>query len=208
MDNTIGYMSKYIRIIVHICALSPLLTLFWDLRSDNLSVNPIQDITFRTGKPALILLVLVLSITPLRKWFGLHSLIQFRKMLGLYAFTYASLHFLVFVGLDYGFDIELLRSSVFKKPYVVLGFLAYLTLVPLAITSTRGWIRRLGKYWKLLHRLVYLTGILAIAHYIWAVKSDIRQPLLFAVVTCVLLFARIPIFNRTVHSLRERLTSK
>ena len=208
MDNTIGYMSKYIRIIVHICALSPLLTLFWDLRSDNLSVNPIQDITFRTGKPALILLVLVLSITPLRKWFGLHSLIQFRKMLGLYAFTYASLHFLVFVGLDYGFDIELLRSSVFKKPYVVLGFLAYLTLVPLAITSTRGWIRRLGKYWKLLHRLVYLTGILAIAHYIWAVKSDIRQPLLFAVVTCVLLLARIPIFNRTVHSLRERLTSK
>jgi len=208
MDNAISYMSKYIRIIVHICALSPLFTLFWDLRSDNLSVNPIQDITFRTGKPALILLVLVLSITPLRKWFGLHSLIQFRKMLGLYAFTYASLHFLVFVGLDYGFDIELLRSSVFKKPYVVLGFLAYLTLVPLAITSTRGWIRRLGKYWKLLHRLVYLTGILAIAHYIWAVKSDIRQPLLFAVVTCVLLFARIPIFNRTVHSLRERLTSK
>lgn len=208
MDNAISCMSKYIRIIVHICALSPLFTLFWDLRSDNLSVNPIQDITFRTGKPALILLVLVLSITPLRKWFGLHSLIQFRKMLGLYAFTYASLHFLVFVGLDYGFDIELLRSSVFKKPYVVLGFLAYLTLVPLAITSTRGWIRRLGKYWKLLHRLVYLTGILAIAHYIWAVKSDIRQPLLFAIVTCVLLFARIPIFNRTVHSLRERLTSK
>jgi len=208
MDNAIGYMSKYIRIIVHICALSPLLTLFWDLRSDNLSVNPIQDITFRTGKPALILLVLVLSVTPLRKWYGLHSLIQFRKMLGLYAFTYASLHFLVFVGLDYGFDIELLRSSVFKKPYVVLGFLAYLTLVPLAITSTLGWIRRLGKYWKLLHRLVYLTGILAIAHYIWAVKSDIRQPLLFAVVTCVLLFARIPVFNRTVHSLREKLTFK
>jgi sulfoxide reductase heme-binding subunit YedZ len=208
MDNAISYMSKYIRIIVHICALSPLFTLFWDLRSDNLSVNPIQDITFRTGKPALILLVLVLSITPLRKWFGLHSLIQFRKMLGLYAFTYASLHFLVFVGLDYGFDIELIRSSVFKKPYVVLGFLAYLTLVPLAITSTRGWIRRLGKYWKLLHRLVYLTGILAIAHYIWAVKSDIRQPLLFAVVTCVLLLARIPVFNRTVHSLRERLTFK
>ena len=208
MDNAISYMSKYIRITVHICALSPLFTLFWDLRSDNLSVNPIQDITFRTGKPALILLVLVLSVTPLRKWYGLHSLIQFRKMLGLYAFTYASLHFLVFVGLDYGFDIELLRSSVFKKPYVVLGFLAYLTLVPLAITSTRGWIRRLGKYWKLLHRLVYLTGILAIAHYIWAVKSDIRQPLLFAVVTCVLLFARIPIFNRTVHSLREKLTSK
>jgi sulfoxide reductase heme-binding subunit YedZ len=208
MDNTIGYMSKYIRIIVHICALSPLLTLFWDLLSDNLSVNPIQDITFRTGKPALILLVLVLSVTPLRKWYGLHSLIQFRKMLGLYAFTYASLHFLVFVGLDYGFDIELLRSSVFKKPYVVLGFLAYLTLVPLAITSTLGWIRRLGKYWKLLHRLVYLTGILAIAHYIWAVKSDIRQPLLFAVVTCVLLFARIPVFNRAVHSLREKLTFK
>ena len=115
MDNAIGYMNKYIRIIVHICALLPLLTLFWDLRFDNLSVNPIQDITFRTGKPALVLLVLVLSVTPVRKWFGLHSLIQFRRTLGLYGFMYASLHFLVFVGLDYGFDIELLLSSVFRK---------------------------------------------------------------------------------------------
>tara|TARA_B100002003_G_scaffold122671_1_gene113285 strand:- start:96 stop:722 length:627 start_codon:yes stop_codon:yes gene_type:complete len=208
MDNAIGYMNKYIRIIVHICALLPLLTLFWDLRFDNLSVNPIQDITFRTGKPALVLLVLVLSVTPVRKWFGLHSLIQFRRTLGLYVFMYASLHFLVFVGLDYGFDIELLFSSVFKKPYVVLGFLAYLTLVPLAITSTRGWIRRLGKYWKMLHRLVYLTGILAVAHYIWAVKSDIRQPLLFAAVICLMLFARTPAFNRSLHLLSERWISK
>ena len=161
MDSVVSYMGKYIRIILHICALLPLAMLFYDLGYENLSVNPIQDITIRTGKPALVFLVLVLSITPVRKWFGLHSLLQFRRILGLYAFMYASLHFLVFIGLDYGFDIELLRSSVFKKPYVVLGLLAYLTLVPLAITSTHGWIRRLGIYWKMLHKLVYLAGILA-----------------------------------------------
>ena len=208
MDNVISYMSKYIRVLLHICALLPLVMLFYDLSYDNLSVNPIQDVTIRTGKPALVLLVLVLSITPVRKWFGLHSLIQFRRSLGLYAFMYASLHFLVFIGLDYGFDIELLQLSVFKKPYVVLGLLAYLTLVPLAITSTHGWIRRLGKYWKILHRLVYLTGILAVSHYIWAVKSDIRQPLIFAAVICIMLLARVRAFNRAIYLLRERISTK
>ncbi len=204
MDSVVSYMGKYIRIILHICALLPLAMLFYDLGYENLSVNPIQDITIRTGKPALVFLVLVLSITPVRKWFGLHSLLQFRRILGLYAFMYASLHFLVFIGLDYGFDIELLRSSVFKKPYVVLGLLAYLTLVPLAITSTHGWIRRLGKYWKMLHKLVYLAGILAVSHYIWAVKSDVRQPLIFAAVICVMLLARTSSFNRAIYLLRER----
>ena len=204
MDSVVSYMGKYIRIILHICALLPLAMLFYDLGYENLSVNPIQDITIRTGKPALVFLVLVLSITPVRKWFGLHSLLQFRRSLGLYAFMYASLHFLVFIGLDYGFDIELLRSSVFKKPYVVLGLLAYLTLVPLAITSTHGWIRRLGKYWKMLHKLVYLAGILAVSHYIWAVKSDIRQPLMFAAVICVMLLARTRFFNRAIYLLRDR----
>ena len=204
MDSVVSYMGKYIRIILHICALLPLAMLFYDLGYENLSVNPIQDITIRTGKPALVFLVLVLSITPVRKWFGLHSLLQFRRILGLYAFMYASLHFLVFIGLDYGFDIELLRSSVFKKPYVVLGLLAYLTLVPLAITSTHGWIRRLGKYWKMLHKLVYLAGILAVSHYIWAVKSDIRQPLMFAAVICVMLLARTRFFNRAIYLLRDR----
>ena len=208
MDSIIGFMSKYIRILLHICALLPLVMLFYDLGYDNLSVNPIQDITIRTGKPALILLVLVLSITPIRKWFGLHSLLQFRRSLGLYAFMYASLHLLVFVGLDYGFDIELLRSSVFKKPYVILGLLAYFTLVPLAVTSTHGWIRRLGKYWKMLHRLVYLTGVLAVAHYIWAVKSDIRQPLIFAAVMCIMLLARVRVFNRAIYLLREKFFTK
>ena len=208
MDSAISYMSKYIRILLHICALLPLVMLFYDLGYENLSANPIQDITIRTGKPALVLLVLVLSITPVRKWFGLHSLIQFRRSLGLYAFMYASLHFLVFIGLDYGFDIELLQLSVFKKPYVVLGLLAYLTLVPLAITSTHGWIRRLGKYWKILHKLVYLTGVLAVSHYIWAVKSDIRQPLIFAAVICIMLLARVRSFNRAIYLLRERISTK
>ena len=108
MYGAINFMSKYIRIVLHICALLPLAMLFYDLGYENLSVNPIQDITIRTGKPALVFLVLVLSITTVRNWFGLHSLLQFRRILGLYAFMYASLHFLVFIGLDYLIQLQLL----------------------------------------------------------------------------------------------------
>ena len=207
--NKINFSSdKLIRYLFHVLALMPLIILLWDLQFDNLTANPIQNIMLRTGKPALVLLVAVLSITPLRKIFGLNVLIKYRRAIGLYAFLYASIHFMVFVGLDYGFDIDLLRNSVFKKPYVILGLLAYLTLVPLAITSSSKWIRILGKYWKWLHKIIYLTVILAVGHYIWAVKSDIRQPLLFALIVLLMLVLRVPLVTRVLHVVEHRLRSK
>jgi sulfoxide reductase heme-binding subunit YedZ len=190
--------------ITHIGSLIPLAWLLWDIYAGNLSVNPIQDITFRTGKPALVLLVLSLACTPLNMIFGWRDVIAARKWLGLYAFGYVAVHLLVFVGVDYGFDWTLLQEAIFEKRYALVGFAAFLILLPLALTSTKGWMRRLGRRWKLLHRWVYLAGILAVVHYIWLVKSDIRQPVAFGVVVVLLLFLRIPAIRKFIARRRNR----
>lgn len=163
--------------IVHLGALTPLVVLILDALRDNLTVNPIQDITFRTGKTALVLLVLSLAATPINTMFGFRPALKVRRALGLYAFLYVSLHFLIFIGLDYAFDQGLIYEAILEKRYALVGFAAGLVLLPLAITSTKGWMKRLGKNWKRLHRLVYLAALLAAVHYIWLVKSDIREPL-------------------------------
>ena len=191
-----------IRAATHIGSLSPLATLIWDISAQTLSVNPIQDITVRTGKPALILLVLTLACTPINTLLGLKETLQIRKSLGLYAFTYTCLHFLVFVGIDYGFNASLLQEAIFEKPYALVGFLAFITLIPLAITSNRKWMQRLGKRWKSLHRLIYITGPLVVIHYIWLVKSDIRQPLAFGAAIGFLLLARLPIVRNVARRMR------
>jgi methionine sulfoxide reductase heme-binding subunit len=191
--------------ITHIGALFPLAWLIWDNWMGNLSVNPIQDITFRTGKPALVLLILSLAITPMSSILGLRQVIPARKWLGLYAFFYASLHFLIFIGLDYGFDWSLLYEAIFEKRYALVGFAALLILLPLAITSTQGWMRRLGKRWKSLHRWVYLAGILAVIHYVWVVKADVREPLAWGAILGILLTLRIPSVRRWAANWRIRL---
>ena len=137
---------------------------------------------------ALVFLVLSLACTPIYTLFGFKPALKVRRALGLYAFFYASLHFLTFVGLDYQFDIGLLKEAIFEKRYALVGFAAFLILIPLAVTSTKGWMRRLGKKWKHLHKLIYLAGLLAVVHYIWLVKSDIRVPLEYALVVVLLLF--------------------
>ncbi|NIS83493.1 MAG: sulfoxide reductase heme-binding subunit YedZ [Anaerolineales bacterium] len=181
----------------------PLGLLLWDWLRDNLTVNPIQDATARTGKPALVLLVLTLAVTPLNTAFGLGRLIPLRRWLGLYAGLYAALHFMVFIGLDYGFNIDLLREAIFEKRFALVGFAAGTILLPLAITSTKGWMRRLKRGWKRLHRLVYLAAILAVVHYVWLVKSDIREPLFYGLVVLILLGLRIPPLRRAVSRLRR-----
>ena len=191
-----------LRVLTHLGALAPLVALILDIGFYRLSVNPIQDITLRTGKTALVLLVLTFACTPANKIFGLRYALRIRRTLGLYAFLYACLHFMVFVGLDYGFNPFLLREAIFEKPYAMVGFAAFMTLIPLAITSTSGWMHRLGRRWKLLHRLVYLAGFLAVVHYVWLVKSDIRQPLAFGTVIVVLLTARLPIIGRAARRMR------
>ena len=194
-----------LRVLTHLGALSPLVVLIVDIVFYRLSVNPIQDITLRTGKPALVLLVLTLACTPANKIFGLRHALRLRRMLGLYAFFYGSLHFLVFVGLDYGFKPLLLAEAIFEKPFALVGFAAFVTLIPLAITSIGKWMHRLGRRWKLLHRLVDLAGFLAVVHYIWLVKSDIRQPMAFGVAIGVLLLARLPLLQRAARRMRVQI---
>jgi sulfoxide reductase heme-binding subunit YedZ len=177
-----------------------------DTLTGNLTVNPIQDLTFRTGKAALWLLVLSLAATPANTIFGFSQAIKVRRALGLYAFMYVGLHFLVFIWLDYGLSLGLIREAIFEKRYALVGFAAFALLLPLAITSTRGWMKRLGKRWKQLHRLVYLAALLAVIHYTWLVKSDIRQPLAFGLAVLLLLAARLPVVRRMTVRLRSWLS--
>ena len=153
---------KFLKTITHIGALLPLAWMVQNYFTDNLTVNPIQELTFRTGRYALILLILSLAITPLNTLFGWRKLIPLRRLFGLYAFFYATLHFLIFVGLDYGFDWALLQEAIFEKRYALVGFSAFLILTALALTSNRRAMKRLGKRWKKLHRLSYLAGGLVI----------------------------------------------
>jgi sulfoxide reductase heme-binding subunit YedZ len=199
---------RWLPILTHVGALLPLARLIWNFFHDQLTANPIQYITFQTGKTALVLLVLALACTPLNTLFELKRVVGLRRMLGLYAFLYATLHFLTFVGLDYQFDPELLKEAIFKKRYALVGFAAFLSLLPLAITSTKGWMRRLGKNWKRLHRLIYLAALLAVIHFVWLVKSDIREPLAYGAVVVLLLALRLKTIRRTLVDLRERVAAR
>ena len=190
---------------VHIASWIPLALIVLDYFRDNLTVNPIQDVTFRTGKTALVLLILSLAATPANTVLGFKPAFKVRRALGLYAFMYVALHFLIFVGLDYGFDWGLLKADILDKRYVIVGFTAFLILLPLAITSTRGWKARLGKNWRRLHRLAYLAAILAVIHYIWVVKADIREPLDYAAAVVLLLVARLPAVRKGLSDFRQQL---
>jgi sulfoxide reductase heme-binding subunit YedZ len=196
------------QLVVHLLALAPLAVLIVDGLRDNLTANPIQAITFRTGKFALALLVLSLACTPLNTVLGVRMAIKWRRPLGLYAFMYAALHFLTFTVLDYGLDPLLLREALFEKRYALVGFVAFLILVPLAITSTRGWMKRLGKRWKRLHQLVYVAGLLVIVHYVWLVKADRREPLLWGTAIAILLLLRLPPLRRAMAGLRGRASRR
>lgn len=166
---------------------------------DALGANPIEAITHGTGLWGLRLLLASLAITPLRRATGWNWLIAYRRPLGLLAFTYAVLHVATFVALDHWFDWARILADVRKRPYVTAGALAFLCLLPLALTSTRGWIRRLGKRWTTLHRLAYVAAAAAVLHYWWLVKADVRAPLGYAAVLALLLLARaVPAARRRV----------
>lgn len=152
--------------------------------------DPVEDITHLTGEWALRLLLASLAVTPLRRIFGWPVLAPFRRTLGLLAFGYVLLHFATYVALDLGFDFATLAEDVGERLYITAGFAAFLLLLPLAVTSTRGWQRRLGRRWVKLHRVVYAAGALAVLHFIWLVKADLREPLIYAALLAVLLGAR------------------
>ena len=158
-----------------------------------LSANPIEDITLTTGIWALRLLLVSLAITPLRRVTGWQRVIQYRRMLGLFAFFYASLHLLTYVVLDQGLAFEFILPDIVKRPYITMGMIAFTLMVPLALTSTKGWIRRLGRKWQLLHRLVYVSAAAACLHFLWKVKVAIGEPVYYAAILGVLLGISPPV---------------
>jgi sulfoxide reductase heme-binding subunit YedZ len=197
------FQFTWLQIVTHLGALAPLAVMIWDGFHNGLTYNPIQSLTFRTGKTALVLLVLSLACTPLNSVFGFRQAIKLRRPLGVYAFFYALGHFCIFL-FDYMFDPQLLFDAVFLKRYALVGFAAFLILLPLALTSTKGWQRRLGKNWRRLHNLVYVAACLVIIHFVWLVKADIRQPLAFGAVVAALLALRLPPVKRAARMLAER----
>ena len=172
--------------LAHALALLPLAWLVHDALGDALGADPVKALTHRTGDWTLRLLLACLAMSPLRRLLDRPWPIRFRRLLGLYAFFYASLHLSVYVGLDLAGDWAHLLEDIAKRPYITVGFGAWLLLVPLALTSTRGWMRRLGRRWGQLHRAVYVAAALGVVHFYWGVKADVREPLLYAGVLAVL----------------------
>jgi sulfoxide reductase heme-binding subunit YedZ len=189
-------LSKKRRVVakagVWIAALTPALWLAWDFRRGHLSVNPIEDILDRLGWWGLVFIILTLAITPIRKLTGWHSIVRFRRLVGLFAFFYVSLHLSAYVALDQWFAFATILEDIARRPFITVGFGAWLILLALAVTSTRGWIRRLGKNWRRLHRLVYLAAGLGAIHFYWNVKADTREPWLFIAILAALLLFRTP----------------
>jgi methionine sulfoxide reductase heme-binding subunit len=184
--------SKWTKVVVFAACVAPVAWLVWRGLHSDLTADPIAFITHTTGDWTLRFLVVTLAITPLRKILQLPQLIRFRRMLGLFAFFYVCLHFTTWIWLDHGFAWPELWKDVLKRPFITVGFTGFLLLIPLAITSTAGWIRRLGgKRWQMLHRLVYATATLGVVHYYWLVKSDVRKPVFYGSVVAVLLVWRI-----------------
>jgi sulfoxide reductase heme-binding subunit YedZ len=181
---------RLIKPALFIAALSPGLWLAYRAYSGRLSVNPIEDITLTTGIWALRFLLVSLAITPIRRITGWQRVIQYRRMLGLFAFFYACLHLLTYVVLDQGLAFEFILPDIVKRPYITMGMIAFTVMVPLAITSTKGWIRRLGRKWQVLHRLVYLSGVAACLHFLWKVKIPIGEPVYYAAILGALLLFR------------------
>jgi sulfoxide reductase heme-binding subunit YedZ len=184
-------LDRLLRPAVWIGGLFPFAWLVFDAFTDGLGAEPIENVTHRTGKAAITLLMVTLSISPVRRLTGWNGMIRGRRPIGLFAFFYACLHFCVYLA-DQGFSVGYIVEDVVEHPYVTAGFTALLLLIPLAVTSTRGWMRRLGKGWQKLHRLVYIAAGLAVAHFLWLVKKDLREPLIYLAVLAVLMALRLP----------------
>jgi len=200
--------TTYLKPLVFVAALGPVAWLVWAALTGNLSANPLSDITNETGVWTLRFLCITLTVTPLRRLTGWHWLIRFRRMFGLFAFFYGTLHFLTYVivdrfaGLDFPDGIVAVRTlrdlavsvvqDIGKRPFITVGFTGWLLMAPLALTSTAGMIRRLGgRRWNLLHRLVYVSAVAGVVHYWWLVKADVRRPVTYGIVVATLLLFRI-----------------
>jgi methionine sulfoxide reductase heme-binding subunit len=184
--------SKWTKACAFLIGLLPLAALGWRGLHNGLTANPIEFITHATGDWTLRFVLFTLCVTPFRKLLGLPDLIRFRRMLGLFAFFYGCLHFTTYIWLDKFFDLKEVWKDVSKRPYITMGFLAFVLLIPLAITSTAGWIRRLGgRRWRLLHYAIYISAVAGVIHYYWLVKSAVIRPLTYGAILAALLLWRL-----------------
>jgi len=184
--------SKWTKVVVFAACLIPLANLLWRGLHNDLTLNPVEFVEHTTGDWVLRFLSITLAITPLRKILRLPELIRFRRMMGLFAFFYLCLHFSTWIGVDRFFNWNEMLKDVAKRPFITVGFTGFVLLIPLAVTSTAGWIRRLGgKRWQMLHRAIYLSAIAGVIHYYWLVKSDVHKPLEYAFIIGILLAWRV-----------------
>jgi sulfoxide reductase heme-binding subunit YedZ len=182
---------KAAKVVLFLAALIPFVRLLWRVYEQNLGPNPLEFITHATGDWTIRFLLITLAVTPLRRLLGMPSLIRFRRMFGLFAFFYGCLHLSTYLVLDKGFDFNAIVKDVAKRPFITAGVTGFLLMLPLAVTSTAGWIRTLGgKNWQRLHRLVYFSALAGVVHYYWLVKSDVRLPLLYASIFGLLMAVR------------------
>jgi sulfoxide reductase heme-binding subunit YedZ len=183
-------MTRIIKPVIFILCLVPFATLVWDAFTHHLGANPVETLNHRTGIWTLRFLLLTLTITPLRRLTGKNILIRLRRMLGLYAFFYAFMHFLTWLVFDHFFDVAEIVKDIVKRPYITVGFSAFVLLIPLAVTSTKNWVKRLGSRWAKLHQLVYVIATGGVLHYLWLVKADVRDPVIYGILLAVLLAYR------------------
>jgi len=201
-----------LQIAMHLYAWSGLILLIFDFATGNISPNPIQDLEHRTGRHALVLLVLSLLCTPLNTLFKWSEPLKRRRALGLYAFMYAAIHVIIFVDLDFGLAWSSLMQEVIQKPRLIVGAIAFLLLIPLAITSFDIWKKRLGKNWKRLHQIVYFIAPLVVLHYLWSKKGDILslqgeilKPMIYGLIIAIFLIVRIPPVRKALSSFSTRM---
>ena len=202
-------MIRWAKVVTFLACLGPLARLGWKAYNGLLGANPIEVITHSTGDWTLIFLCVTLAVSPLRMLTKQYWLIRFRRMLGLFAMFYGTLHFTTYIWLDKFFDVHEMVKDVAKRPFITMGFTAFVLMIPLAITSTRGWISRLGgKRWNLLHRLIYFSAIAGVIHYVWLVKKDLTKPLEYAAVLTVLLGYRLAVWAIPLVNSRRSLAGK
>jgi sulfoxide reductase heme-binding subunit YedZ len=208
------FFSRYtpLQIAIHLYAWSAIIWIIIELLTDSFSFNPIQELEQRTGRHAITLLMLTLLCSPVNAVFKWSEPLKRRRTLGLYAFMYVVIHVLIFVNLDYGLAWSMIVTTVFEKPYIVVGLTAFLMLIPLALTSFNIWKVRLGKNWKKLHRTIYIIAPLAVLHYAWSKKGDIftlsgdiQRPLIYALILGIFLLFRIPFIKKSFASLWTRI---
>ena len=189
-------MKKYFKPVIFLLSSIPFIIIIFKIFFNKLGPEPIKEITLHTGEWTLLFLVFTLSMTPLKRLTNLNIWISIRRMLGLFAFFYGSLHMLTYVGLDYQFDLSAISKDILTKKFIFVGFAAWLLMTPLAITSSKKMMGILKKKWKKLHRLIYLISILGVIHFLWLVKKDLTEPLVYLLIIIVLLILRIN-FNRS-----------